>query len=449
VLFLVWPYVQPLYSAGVAHAANVLLAVEEMGQRVTRLRPSGGTIQVWSTLRDDGEPADTYNADVLHFYIVPALALVMAFPGLRVWARLRALVVTIGAFFVFHALALLVVVEHTYAVVLAEVARRNYTAFEAAVYRWLFENFAYLAVQLAPAATLLLLFLFYGGSAFARARRPAGTAVDPSATAEAPGAAETPELMGPAVAAETPKAAESAGPAEPPARPRVRIWVTRVALAVAAAASAAVFAFAAWVHLEKVAARRSEDHCALGFKALQAGSTVEASRLFRRATALKPDLLEAQDGLGHSLLMAGEVAAAEAAFREALRIDGGYLPSLMGMANALLTLERTEEALAFYGRAAAMHGDRWEPEYNIGMALVRARRQREAEPHLAKAIELNPSMPDARLELAKIFMTTQRVCRALPHLEAFAALEPASPHADLVRRTLDAARSECGRPPAR
>src|SRR5262249_41463132 len=146
VLFYLWGYVQPAYSAAVAAATNALLAAEEHGGRVTTLVPAGSRIEGWSALRDDGQAANAYNADLLHFDFVLCAAIAIAFPIRGARRRALAVVSTLAALFAFHTVALLVTVENTYANVLAEVARRNYSPAEASIYTWLYRLFAHIGI---------------------------------------------------------------------------------------------------------------------------------------------------------------------------------------------------------------------------------------------------------------------------------------------------------------
>ncbi len=366
-------------------------------------------IEVWSTLRTDGQRANAYDAEVLHFYLVLCVALILAFPEPKGWRRFKLLGATLAGLLLFHALALLITVEHTYAVLLAEVARRNYGPAEAAAYGWLHESFAFFAVQLVPAAVLLVLFVRYGGL----------RAVQPSVPREEPGA-----------------------PAGPSGRRGRR--AARVAAAAAAVVLAGVTVAAGAAQMKKVRARQAESACARGYRVLDEGDLEGAARDFEKATDLNPEFLEAHDGLGRALLRLGRAPEAERAFREALRIREDYLSALIGFANALLEQDRAEEAAAGFRRAAGLHPDRWEPRFNLARALLQAGRTSEAEAPLREAITLEPGQAMPRLLLARVLIAGGRLCEALPGLQLFMSLEPDSPYTDLVRRTLEEGRSRCG-----
>lgn len=404
-----WGYAQPYYSAVVAWGTNGLLAAEELGVRVTTLRPAGSLIEVYSTLREDGQAANDYNADLLHFYIVLSLSVVLAYPGLRAARRLRILAVTLAAILAFQVLALLVTVEHTYAVKLAEIAKRNYSPFEAKVYTWLYQSFVFLPIQLTPAAVLLILYARFGGLGRGLTGRSAGRR-------------ETPL-----------RPAHDAG--------RRRRLAVRAA--VAAAVVLAPPAFGAWKHLEKVRFRQSEDLCYRGWKALDSGSTEESSRLLREAARRKPAFVEAHDGLGQARLKAGNFTEAEKAFRDALAVDPNYLESLVGLASALKSLGRREEAKETFRRASETHPERFEPRWGLAVMLLEERRVAEVEPLVARVIELNPGFPDPRITMADLMGVTGRPCEALPHMEAYLRLDPGSARAAHVAKQVAGLRAFC------
>jgi Tfp pilus assembly protein PilF len=404
--------VQPWYSAAVTGAANVIIGMEEMGGRVTTLRPADSRIDVWSGLRDDGQPANTYSADMLHFYLVLCLALPMAYPLPRGASRCLVLGVVLASVFLFHVLALIVTVENTYANALVEIAHRNYSPAQSRVYRWLYEFFAHLAIQLLPAAVLVVLFARYGGFGGKSALALTGD----------PGRSEGGRAV---------------------KRPGGTIGSRRLLAIAGSLVAVIVVSIAGSIHIGKVRARRSEDFCMRGFRTLLAGSAQAASTLFAKAIELKPGFLEAYDGHGSALLAAGHPDQAVAAYREALKITPGYFSSRFGLANSLESLGRGDEAIAEFEKAQVLNPARWEPYYDRALLLLKMKRIVEAEAAFKRTVELNPTMPDARFQLAKLLITTNRICEAVPHLEAYLSLDPASEHAPLVRSTLETGRKEC------
>jgi len=410
-LFSLWSYVQPAYSSLVTKVTNVVLAAEETEDRVTRLEAAGSRIRVWSSLRDDGEPANEFDADLLHFYVVLCTAIALAVPGPRGWGRIPPVLGTIAALIVFHVAALTVTIENTYANALVEVAKRNYSPWESEIYLWLYRCFDHFAVQLLPAVVLIVLFLRYGGlSGALQALR------SPSPRDTAPSLEGRPRDSG---------------------RASGRVLVATASIVLVALAGV-------WmVQRGKIRRREAEALCMKGFSSLVAGSNAEALQRFSRSIALNPGFLEARDGEANALLALGRPADSEKAYRAALRIDPGYFPSMLGLGSALDALGRADEAIQEYGMAADSSPGRWEPRYNRAMILLRAKRPIEAEADLRRAVALAPDAAPPAFELAKILMTSGRLCEAVPHLERYIAMDPGSKQADLVRKTILTGKRDC------
>ena len=382
---------------------------------------AGSRIEVWSGLRDDGEAANTFNADLLHFDIVLCAAIIIAFPIAGRVRKLITIASTLGALFAFHAIALLVTVENTYSNVLAEVARRNYSPLESSIYLWLYQLFAHIGIQLLPAAVLGFLVVRHGGIGGAVARLHAPETEPGLAPIDAP----TDGGLKPEDALHAGRRSRAAF-----------IAVVIGAVAIAGAGLA--------MHFGKVRGRQAEAACMRGFKKLVAGSPDEAAVLFARALALRPAFIEALDGRGNALYAGRHLEGSAESYRDALRLDPEYFPSRLGLATTLDALGRTDEAIVEYEAASAADPGRWEPHFNRALALRKLNKAVEAEAGLRRAIEVNPSVAEVRLELAKLLITTGRLCEAVPHLEAFLRLQPESKHAELVRSSIATARGECG-----
>ncbi|MBI3448088.1 MAG: tetratricopeptide repeat protein [Acidobacteria bacterium] len=407
-LYFVWGFVQPAYSAAVTAVADAALRLMEAGDRVTSLVAAGSRIDAFSALRDDGLPATSYSADLLQFYLVLSLAFVIAYPGLGVRRRARATALTLAGLYVFQIVALLVTVENTYANALTAFAGRHYAPWESSIYRWAYELAAHLAIELLPAVVLVTLYARTGGFETLRAKAP-----------------------------------EPGSPSDPPApaSPRRRRWSAPVA----AAGIALMVGGAAMVgHLAKVRARRAEAACVRGFQSLLAGRSAEAQKLFASSIAFAPSFLEAHDGDGAARLAMGDAAGAADSYRAALAIDPNYFASRMGLGSTLQALGRDSDALEQFDRARALSPLRWEPEFNRAPVLARLHRSAESEEALTDAVRLGPQIADVRFALAKLLIASGRWCEAIPHLEAFLKLAPGSSHDKLVRDSIATGRKECG-----
>jgi len=304
-------------------------------------------------------------------------------------------------------------VEDTYAKALVEFAHRNYSSSDSMLYRWAYQTFAYLGIQLVPAAVLVILFVKYGGIAGNLFASPPQAAV---------AAGEARRLF--------PRVGE---------RMRWRLSIGFATVVLVLAAIVGTF------HIGRVRARRADDLVERGFKVL-ARSPEEAASLFAASLALKPSFLEAHDGEGAALLAAGDATRAVDAYLEALKIDPRYFPSRIGLADSLARLDRDDDAISEYGKAQELSPQRWEPYYNGALLLLKKNKLAEAEASFKRTIELNPKVPDARIKLARLLITAKRWCEAVPHLEAYlslASLAPDSKNAALVRDMIETGKKEC------
>lgn len=357
-LYWVWGPVQPAYSAAVTAVADFMVGVEEAGERVTHLTPAGEVIHFYSALRTDGEPADSYNAEILHFYIVPSLAVVLALPGLAWRRRLISLAVVLGLVALFHAAALVVTAEYTYAVTLVKIAERNYTPFEASAYSWLREAFVFLAVQAVPAAVLVFLVASSGllsglaGEATAADRSPTGTR-------------------------------------------RLSLWLRTRRGRIVAGSVAAVVAlpvlYGGCRHREKVHWRQSEKICYEGYQVLQNAESGKALVMFDRAVALKPSFADAHAGRGHALLALGNPAVAAEAFAEATRLNPSEPSWIDGRARALASSGRGPEAEALLVRSISAWPDQHYLRFTLVRVMAATGRLCQARPHLEEYLRRVPA----------------------------------------------------------
>lgn len=389
-LYWGWSLVQPSYSATITALANLLLGLEEWGVRVTRLASSGALINMWSALRTDGQPAGSFDAKVLHFYIVPSIAIVLAFPSLAWRRRLPILGAVIIFMVCFHVLALVVQVEFTYAVSMALVAARNYSPAEAAVYDWLRSAFVYLAIQALPASILVFLVAISGGIAGLTA-----------------GAAGMDSLS------ERGKEAGMHTPDFWKVRSRVadrsRASRNRSLAAAALLVVLSTLLYGGCRHLRKVNYRQSEKLCVDGYAELEAGGNERALELFRLSVHLKPTFPDAHAGLGYSQLRTSDAAGAAEAFAEALRLNPAETTWIDGHA----------KALAYSGRPA------------------------EAMRLLTDSIGRAPDATYLRLTLAEMMAATGRACEAITILERLLLEMGDSHESEQASRMLPRVRRQC------
>lgn len=287
--FIVWPVVQPAYTACVARTADIALGLVEAGDRVTHLRSAGGFIHLHSDLAQDAEPSISYNGDLLHFYTVLIVSVLIVFPWIPARQRLRLLPVALACLFLFHVAAVLINVEYMYAVEMTDVAARNYTPQRQTLWRWLHHTVDYSAIEMVPGCALVLLFAL---RAALKARH----------------------------------------------------------LMIGLACAAIVICIPFIMNRSQVAARQAEKETMLAYRALGNGVDSEADRLFAQALEHNPHFAEAHQGLG--LLRKRQARRTEALeqFDLVLNIDPTHAAALFEVSSLLIASGRQCDALPYLRR---------------------------------------------------------------------------------------------------
>ncbi len=394
VQFLVWPHAQPWYTARVAGVADRLVGLLEAGDRVTTLRPQRGFVHFDCALVPAGEPITSFRGDLLHFYGVLLVSLVLVWPGLALRRRAGLVAVAAASLFTFHVIALLIKVEHTYAVTIAEVSAPHYSAAERWIWGWLHDTFLFFAVQLVPAIGLVALFATQRLGRNGRGRI----------------------------------AARAAG-----ARPA----------AILIAVGGLLLAGAWTLHAPRIGARQAELASRRGTQALRKGEPERAREQFETALRRAPGLIDAVVGLGDVAAMRGRHTEAAQRYREALAREPDRTIVLVRLGNALMAAGETDGAIASY-RGALQRTPSREARVNLAIALRGIGRLDEAEPPLRAALQSDPDDAEALFQLAAVLIAARRDCEALPILERLAGLDPGTDRMALVTRSVETLRIHCG-----
>ena len=397
----VWPGLQPWYSARVAGTASLLLGVIERGERITTLRPDGAVVHIQSGLNENtNEPVMSVSADLLHFYVVLVVSLVLAWPGLPIRRRLALLAVSVAGLFLYHVIVILIKVEHVYAVALTEVSLRNYSDAERWFWEWLHDSTIFLGIPIIPAVALVTLFAAsgFGEDAHRRANR------------------------------------------KPPTAGRMR-WGTVAALVAAVLLAASTGACIA--HGPRIAARQSERRCMLGYQALAEGDIPGALKLFEGAIALNARFPDSYLGRGDALVAAGRTPEAPEAYRAAIDRAPDRAVAHLKLGNVLLALKDPQGALNAFQDALALEPNMREARINLALTLGRLGRSAESESVLREALGSHPDDREALLQLSALLIAGQRACEALPHLQRLRVLGPPAGREALVEESVIELLSTC------
>ena len=389
---IVWPRIQPWYSARVASAASLPLALMERGERLTTLRPEGVAIHIESGLSETGEPVMTVSADLLHFYVVLVVSLVLTWPGIAWRRRLGLLAATVAGLVLYHVVVILIKVEPVYAVALTEVSLRNYSDFERWFWEWLHDTTIFLGIPIVPALILVMLFAAGGFG-------------------------------------ETPRAG---GRKTPDVTPRSR---KRVA-AIVGAGAAIVMVAACVAHAPRIAARQGERRCMLGYQALALGDAAGALARFEGAIALNPRFADAWIGKGDALAALDRGADAVAAYRAAIDSAPDRAITHFKLGNALLAARDLEGAASAYRDAIGHDPGLREARINLAQTLARLGKPGDSETVLTEALGSAPDDREALLQLSGLLIAGGRQCEALPHLLRLRALGPPPGREALVEESI-------------
>ncbi len=404
--FLVWPRVQPFYSALVVKAADGALAVIEMGHRVTTLTSQGTYIHVFSALSKSTEPSATYDADVLHFYAVLFVSLFLVFPGLGVARRARLLLISLGALFAFHVVVVLINVEYMYAVEMTEISTRHYTPGEISVYQWLHDTVDFFAVQTIPALALVTLVVFYGGF--------------------------LPRLSLPAPAPS----------AQPPAARGPRVSHRRAALT---GAAVVMILLLVWLALRpKVGARQAEMEISLASAALRELDFPTAEKHFTAALARDYGLLWAREGLGITNFLQQRFKEAAGLLRAVIDEEPGRVKARVVLGKCLIGLEDYTGAALQFQTAQQTDPRNAEAGYGLALSLEKLGRPEEAETALRQVLESHPEHTRAAIDLIRMLFASERECEAVPLLKAAQAGNLAPQQRALVEQSMAQLETVCG-----
>jgi tetratricopeptide (TPR) repeat protein len=346
--------VQPIYSAAVARVADLALSLIEAGQRVTRLRAEGVAIHFFTDLVEGPAPITSYNAHLLHFYVVLFASIFVVYPGLGLRRRLTLMALSLAGLFLFQVAVVLIDVEHLYAIELPPQGARAYGDAERAFWEWVHRTASFFAVQFIPAAALAILFVTQGGL-FERRAAPARPAL--------------------------------------PGKAGRRMRVATVA-AVLLTAAVILTPFVR-VHMGRIDERQAEKECLQGYRALGASAWTEAAGLFTSALERSPGFAHAHEGLGLALMTrdrptTADLEGALAEFQKADELEPTRQGSWYNAAIALGKLGRRAEEESALLKFLELKPDHREALLLMSALLIHAGRTCDALVYLERLQKVGP-----------------------------------------------------------
>jgi protein O-mannosyl-transferase len=131
------------------------------------------------------------------------------------------------------------------------------------------------------------------------------------------------------------------------------------------------------------------------------GHSDAAAELYRRALALKPDLIEARNNLANILASHGLLDEAIAELRMTLRVQPSYAEAHNNLGLALARKGDLKGSLAEYARAIALKPGLTGARYNAGLAYERLGRRAEARAQFEEVARQRPDFAPARQKLLR------------------------------------------------
>ena len=152
----------------------------------------------------------------------------------------------------------------------------------------------------------------------------------------------------------------------------------------------------------------------------------EAISDYQTSIRLRPDFVEAHNGLGVALYKLGLVSGAMAEYREALKIYPSYPEAHYDLGCALISLGRTSEGIAELETAIRVNSQFTEAHNELGAALLKVPgRSAEAIRHLEVAVRINPDYGVAQNNLGMALVGQPgRLPEAIEHFRKAIKISP-------------------------
>ncbi|MBI2307779.1 MAG: tetratricopeptide repeat protein [Rhodocyclales bacterium] len=147
------------------------------------------------------------------------------------------------------------------------------------------------------------------------------------------------------------------------------------------------------------------------------GDIETATRYYRKAIALRPDLAEAHNNLGLLLQPSDEAAAAEC-FQRALDIAPNLDAAYTNLGSCRIKQGAMEAAVESFRKALELNPDSHEAWNNLGNVYLRLQRLGEAEHAYRQALRLQPEYREADLNLGILLLLRGDFQAGWPHYES-------------------------------
>lgn len=177
-----------------------------------------------------------------------------------------------------------------------------------------------------------------------------------------------------------------------------------------------------------------------GVAASKAGNYDESIAKFNEAIAQAPNCHDCYYNIGFAHSQKKEWDKAEAAYKKATELKPDNVEAWNGLANVYnaqkkldLALEASSNAAKYGGGAAGGGGGSASALYNQGAILFNQQKYPEAKEKFAAAIKADPNYAEGYYQLAMASLNTGDMPGAIGALEGYLKVAPTGPHAEKVK----------------
>ncbi len=160
-----------------------------------------------------------------------------------------------------------------------------------------------------------------------------------------------------------------------------------------------------------------------GLNLMQSKNYKAAEAAFRKATALKPDYVDAYNMLANAYLKQGKSNEAAQAYTISLKLDRNQEQVHINLANLYIDQKKFDEAQKELKTASSISPSDPLPQYTLGHLLLQMEKPVEAETAFRKAVRLAPKDGNAYYGLGRALNESGKTDEAIVQLEKAMALK--------------------------
>ena len=161
----------------------------------------------------------------------------------------------------------------------------------------------------------------------------------------------------------------------------------------------------------------------------QRGYATEGAEWIKKALALVPDYVDAENNLANIYLQTGQPELAELHFRRVIDINPNFATAYGNLGIALKELQLYQEAVAYLWKAIELQPNNAHHYQNLGNTYRHLKNYREAVSMYSKSLELKPFDADAYRKLSRTFYLMGEVEQCVDVLKQWLSHDSENPTA--------------------